>query len=93
MQNKTKKIKFNKWDILVTKKGYELYPIEIIAKYYSKTKGHYVKFTVPVFFNQIENIQLKTIEQKDKYWSTVHTTIIDKIKFIKKPTCKLKRIS
>lgn len=94
MQTKKKKIKFQKSDIIITKKGYELYPHEIIKKYFSKKKGHYIEFYVRVCWNsETKNLrQLKTIKQQEEQWSSLHVRTVDKIKHIKRPTCKLKPI-
>lgn len=95
MQTKKKKIEFKYFDIIITELGYELFPHEIDNQYFSKKKGIFVEFYVMVFWNSDtrKKEQLKTIKQKEKYWSTTSTKIVDKIKFIKRPTCQLKLIS
>lgn len=95
MQTKKKKIEFKHNDIIITKSGYEVRSVEVIEQYISKKNKISISFNVPVCWNPEKSCieQLKTLNQKDRQWSTVETTIIDRIKFIKRPTCQLRIIS
>lgn len=94
MQTKKKKIKFNPFDIIITKSGYEVHAVEIIEQYISKKGKYSISFNIPICWNPKtkEREQLKTLKERRQQWSTLGVTITDRIKLIKRPTCKLKPI-
>ena len=69
--------------------------MKFIKYIFQKRKGAFVEFYVPVCWNpETHNVeQLKTLKDKSERWSTRFVKITDKFLYIKKPTCKLKRIS
>lgn len=93
MQTKKKKIELNKYDIIYTKAGYELYSGEIIQIYNSTKKGIFVHFRIPILFGDNANKSCKTLVERNQYWSSVNKLLTDKVLYIKRPTCKLKLIS